>query len=935
MPSIRGSSQFKSIKGITVYGATGSTGPQGPRGNDLAGPTGATAFLRFASITLSGYTLISTFQNGITFAATGLFKGITGNTSILMDGKTGSTGTGYIFKSSIPSQQTVVIRKLEGTTGIRSSIELTNQNSNREILVNVDRYDGTYTHLYGELTDILATDGGGNLVGATLGSAKYGKLAQSIKINKANVFEKTESPIYGTNDKPFNITQTPLWFIYPTTSERSSRSKILSADLENFRNQSFEGVNTISIQDSSIINSFSLHLQNGNWLTTFIPPEFEYGSGIPVVFPFNKIPCPLQNQNIVIHFVNINSQYYGYIFGKNSNVDDFFCADLNQQLPLQAQRILQSYNGMTGACCTGVSGCTYTTYEFCDGFFAGAGTTCGITGSYLCSQQNGSCCVKNTIDGKVNTYCLENISVDDCLALNNNSTQAVFNGIETICSTVDCSECFEDRGACCDGKGNCTSKTQIDCILSGGNFLGKAISCVANSKDPVCSTGTGACCTSTGTCTNSTAETCFENGGYYFGTNSSCSGITCNSSLRCGGFLETPLKPGDLFGGGMVVGVYSPNKSKILGARHAFSRHGSTADFMFGGETTSHYYQSECDYIGYGFTGETCAALRRKDTDSYYIIVSLYPASVDRDLNGVNPTQEEVFKEEFAWYGSGIAWGPMLSPIYNSYSDFTFLDKTYEKEYLQYGEGFYGITGESLDNIKTNTFQTCYSTRKNGTDPIARLFARNIKTSNGLWHRNWGLYNTIRMLCADNANYLKINSSSIFTYDEFAAGITMNSLWALKLFDNNDYQNSHGLTANPEQLSDWYIPSHDELAFIAANTVNDSTNKYYGFNVNQYLLANNGIPLYGWHWSSTGSFDTGITGEGIYTSGKPEHGSVAWGMYFDSSGQIENYKVKKENRTEELKIRPIRAMRCDGLYPDSTSDSYKLWKVPDLLRNIL
>jgi len=934
MPSIRGSSQFKAIQGITIYGVTGNTGPQGPRGIDLTGPTGPTADKVFTGITLSNFKLVSIFQNGTTYAATGLFKGATGNTLILLDGKTGSTGTGYIFKNSLPSDKTITIRKLEGTTGIRSSIELTNENSNTEILINVDRYDGTYTHLYGDLTDILATDGSGNLVGATLGSAKYGNLAQSIKINKTNIFEKTESSIFGTTDQPFNIAQPPIWFIKPTVLEKSSRSKIFSLDAFNIMPGGISGEISCYIEDPSALNSFSLHIQNGKWTEQNIPPIISTIDDNLVLFPFNKIPCPLENQNVIIHFININGKYYGYIFGKNSNIDDFFCRDVNPPpLPIPATVILQNYNGITGACCTGISGCTYTTYQLCDGFFAGPGSTCGITGSYLCSQQNGSCCVKNTIDGKINTYCIENITANDCLSLNNNSTEAVFNGIESICSNIDCSECFEDRGACCDGKGNCTSKTQIDCILSGGNFLGKGILCVANSKDPVCSTGTGACCAVTGSCTNTTAETCFENGGYYFGANSICSGVTCNSSLRCGGFLQTPLKPGDLFGGGMVVGIYSPSKSKLLGGRHAFSRHGTTLDFMSNQETISDYYQSEGDYIGYGFTGENCAALRQKDTDSYYLIVSMYPASIDGRGEAIDPTQEEAIQDEFAWFGDGIAWGPMLSPTTYSYDDFTFLDKTYEKEFLQYGEGFYGITGESLDNIKSNTFQSCYSTRKNGTDAIARLFARNVKTSNGLWHRNWGLYNTIRMLSADNANYLKINSGSIFTYDEFASGITMNSLWALKLFDNNNFQNSHGLTANPEQLTDWYIPSHDELAFIAANTVNDSSNKYYGFNVNQYLLSNNGVPLYGWHWSSTGSFDITDPEEGIYTAGKPQHGSVAWAMYFDSLGDSEKYKVKKEKRIEKLKVRPIRALRCDGGKPSSTSDSYKLWKVPDLLRN--
>jgi hypothetical protein len=190
------------------------------------------------------------------------------------------------------------------------------------------------------------------------------------------------------------------------------------------------------------------------------------------------------------------------------------------------------------------------------------------------------------------------------------------------------------------------------------------------------------------------------------------------------------------------------------------------------------------------------------------------------------------------------------------------------------------------------------------------------------------------MLSADNAYYRKL-SSTYYNYSEFESGDEWNSLYALKLFDNDDYSNSYGLTGNPSALSDWFIPSHDELAFIAANTVTDSSTRYYGFDINANLLANNGIPLYGWHWTSTGAFDETNKPEGIYVSGKPQHGSVAWALYFDENGSSTKFITKKESRSTELKVRPVRLMKCDGSVPSITSDAYKLWKTPDLLRNKL
>ena len=141
--------------------------------------------------------------------------------------------------------------------------------------------------------------------------------------------------------------------------------------------------------------------------------------------------------------------------------------------------------------------------------------------------------------------------------------------------------------------------------------------------------------------------------------------------------------------------------------------------------------------------------------------------------------------------------------------------------------------------------------------------------------------------------------------------------------------------SNIPEVSSWYIPSHDELAFIAENCVN---NNKYDFNLNSHLLANGGSPYNGWHWTSTGAFDetkgfTGGVGEGVMVSSgsgaTADPGTLAWAMKFDVSGHRINFRVGKKNRTyNTYQVRPIRIIRCDGKYSND-----KLTKMPKVLRD--
>ena len=946
MASIRGSSQFRQLKGATVFGITGPVGPTGATGANNPGPTGATSEKYAIDIDITGsYILRTQFYDGDRIAASGKLYGITGNTVILLDGKTGSTGFGYVFAGSSAANKEVTLRGITGSTGFRSFVGVTSDNET--ITIFVEKYDGEYTLFSGTFTDIIATDNSLNLIGIT--SAKYGEFTQTLLIRKANVFEKVKSQAGNTGSLTYTAQQFGSFPIetlninldpvnsYNNNKDRNSRSKVFSIDLNSFGYQLIQ----INITDPPVDEpiGFSLHLQNGpGYNPSSVSTEtvlFKSVSGKPIQFPLNKQPCVyLQNKSYVIHFVSIKDTWYAYVFGSDSGDESFFC-DSEEYFAYSSNQsnVLNDYYGITGACCT-PTGCTLTTLYGCTGYFVGAGSTCGTIGTNsICSEQLGSCCVKNIVDGKVNQYCIDDISAIDCLSLRDNSTDTTFGGIGKTCLDLNCSNSFDTIGGCCDGFGNCSELEETQCILSGGNYLGDGVLCYSENKQPTCSTGIGACCKS-GICTEETITSCLQSGGRYYGSGISCGDVMCSAaSLSCGESIGVPIKPGDVIGGGVVVGIYNPKQSKLLGAAHAFSSTGITSTFMFGGETLAKYYQSEIDYVGYGLTGEQCDVTTGQQLDSYYLIVSLNHAAVNSNGDLINPTEESSSKEQFVWYGSGIGWGPILNLQTYRPDDFTFLNQTYDSLYMRYGEGYYGITGESLDIIIETTFQTCYETRKNGTDPVARLFTRNIKTSNGIWNRNWGLYNTIRMISADNAHYLKLKKSGIYTETDFDCGQNITSIQVCSLFDSTDTTNSVGLTANPSGLSDWYLPSHDELAFIAANVVTDSTNSYNGFDLNSAILQQNGTPIYGWYWSSTGSFDITNKEEGVYINGKPNHGSVAWAIYFDENGSSSNFKVKKEDRQKELKVRPIRAIRCDGVIPNTNKPEYKLWKLPKLLRD--
>ena len=286
-------------------------------------------------------------------------------------------------------------------------------------------------------------------------------------------------------------------------------------------------------------------------------------------------------------------------------------------------------------------------------------------------------------------------------------------------------------------------------------------------------------------------------------------------------------------------------------------------------------------------------------------------------------------------------------------------------------------------------------------------------SSSGFYSLNWGLYNTIRMagsnlttfyspnLSAPNAIipsvYKRVfgpsggfaSASSAWNTTQASAtslieGLSVHNLFyyppdsPTKVIGGTTYNNDPKKgpssypwlpsSAQPQvvsmkesgfpQISRWYVPSIDELAFIA-NACRSSTNNLQQkiANANGVRIGDTRIQANGWVWSSTASFDEGITKQflqannttpipqndptftGTTGSSNPTYVTnkftKAWAIKFDPTTPAPidtNFKVKKaDNYGEFYELRPVRLIRCDQNYYDNNDDTAQrnaFWNVP-------
>ena len=336
----------------------------------------------------------------------------------------------------------------------------------------------------------------------------------------------------------------------------------------------------------------------------------------------------------------------------------------------------------TGLCCDACTGISYDSNENigCSHY----GTEFQFKPNDYVGNPNSKCVPNSTTYGvccyldQNNNYQKESNFVLECDCANNVNGEATrYIWIEkTNCikdpSAINCADAFTDKGACCDGFGNCTpSVTSGNC---NNYWQGKGRNCSytynTNQTFNVCQDGTAGCCDNTnGSCTDVTGRSNCT--GRFYGCGHVCGDPTvppCEDTVpntlcenfngpyfirkKNGEYLA--VNKGDEFAGGIVVGIFNPNGAQCFGntafggyrpqdlntngeftyvnwpGAGALPKTIAAFNFYTGStlpngvvERSCGNYQSQYEITGYGFTTEDGGTNR--DTDSWLLIVSKIP----------------------------------------------------------------------------------------------------------------------------------------------------------------------------------------------------------------------------------------------------------------------------------------------------------------------
>lgn len=736
--------------------------------------------------------------------------------------------------------------------------------------------------------------------------------------------------------------------------------------------------------DVELAKSFSLIVHGATTSGEYMPWQINENTEQNIIWPLNKPPCWSGGTDIINFFWlpceydeilcpkgyawhGNMVQWYG-ITGGTGNIDTaYYCYDDDGTFPFSGYKDGRNYyignTGGTGACCMGQEMCVHTTENNCQGYYNGAGTVCGAGGTGSSCYELGPCCVRNIQSKEITCY--ENMSANECVNLNDIlNYHAVFGGTANSCDEMRCENLNGELGACCDGLGYCEEISKSNCLKQKKFFMGIGIPCINKDGIQICSGGTGACCKGGETCDNNThGASCIEDGYLYGGHGSYCRDIDCRGNSTTSGCITEVaglnLQPGDLYAGGMVVGLYHPDGEVGIGARgFGGSKLSPWESLMMGGFGSTYdnigdvpsKYKSKYDWHSYGFDSKSPCNKHNNKNDAYYIIISLNPVGITGD-RVVEYDNVDGITNEFYWGNHGSSWGPLYNQNFGIYED---ISNEYKYKVFPTNEGYWYDQNKgnpSLTILPEMTFSSCIASRIYGNDAISKLKTKPIQTAHGMWHRNWGLYNTIRTISADNALFKGYHDTDgTYTGSDFGPGLTsgyVSAIRAVRLYDDNliSLGLNGGITgSNPSNVSGWYLPSHDEFSYITTKCIRTLDNE---FNLNSKLLEDGGTPLNGWHWTSTGAYDEtkGLTagiGEGIINpvgatgplGVTADPGSLAWAIKINQDGNSNNFLVGKKNRTSNTyKVRPIRLVRCDGRYPTSDDSNYKLWKLPNVLRD--
>lgn len=717
-----------------------------------------------------------------------------------------------------------------------------------------------------------------------------------------------------------------------------------------------------------------------------------------ISWPLSVPPCITQNIDI-LNLISIGNIWYadfshrGMTF-KNSDLD--LVGDTNK-IPSIINITEELYNCANGSnvfgyCCPSQCGVTgYETIEvLCNGVFY-----LGMTGS-TCDDicfRTGVCCLLT--DSQQVQQLPDFVPECECASFAQKNSQTYIwtpkDANVLSVTDVDCTNAISGIGGCCDGRGNCSQQSLLDCNELGGFHQGLGVKCQLTNGSLLCQGGTGACCTpSTNTCVNNlTYNQCMTNNGVYFGKNSICSDFECTSSC-----LNTingipSLSIGSEFEGGIVAGIFNTQKSLCLGNKKfggiplnlvtgldANEILGSTAIFNYlanGDEKNAELYFSRTDKIGYGFTHSTNHSC---EEDSWILIVGKYPITLTESTDPSVIVSEDVNDlrsiKTFTWSHGGTYFGFGFDQSYgipqNIENENSICPQAVEMEELGpqlhlRDEGWYAF--KDISNLANGityygnreTFKSCSDYFNNC--PIKRaslipLYAR--VGSEKIWRRNWGLYNTIMMVGAEIWAHKKTSIESVdptANYNfNFGNGYTFTyTNWNSSQQSCGEAISAYNIAKSAStyspKLSKWYIPSVDELSFIA--------HKISTEDLNGKIIAAGGIPIgdsaigsQGWVWTSTGTFNEANQEEYLQTKGiaypasntnayqyNVKHGSEAWAMKFNTAN-INEIKIAKQNRLNKYEVRPVRLIRCDAKYYDinstqnSINNPFKYWNYWDM-----
>jgi len=919
MRNIVGYSSIKQLGNASItIGVTGNTGPAGNTGPDGLGLTGNTG-PNVIGITLIDRYIVTAFSDGTTYSTSNVVVGQTGGFTYVVDFL--NMGSGISMGYAVTGTDELILRpiKIQNNTGnnliVSSGSDL--------ITVNLSSIAGAGVTLvpntsFTESYLLKFKDGKLRRVAGAVGITSSGGSFYGVDFVNANIFERVRGMgwtgstgavdciISGTgitcNVSPFISEYDELMY--------GSTSKIFVGDFTG----NTASINIAACPSDGKAYGFEMYLRNAK-NPSILANRFTSASQIK--WPLNSPPCFSVNGatcDLRVSFFGLQGVWYATA----KHLSDGLCegdgmfkplCTFTEMAGLPEMLGLNSFS-ISGACCKADGSCSETTAVNCRGYFHGVGTTCGNTYDSICNKP-GACCVN--FPGELGINCFS-LTSSQCIGISFSS----FAGNGTKCETTNCTTVSNNLGACCDGIGGCSELSEQECFSISGFYQGRGSVCIdSTTGTSVCSTGTGPCCIDTECSTLSGVE-CLARNGYYLGMGRSCNEFECPEKISCIGYINgVPLRSGQEYAGGIIVGKYEPGKTKILGASELFN----PSDISKIDGTTIYdckLYTSFLDHTAYGITKD-CGF----DNEAYIIII--YPRDIK--LDEIN---------SFSWGITGSSWGP-ITDAGGNYSDFVLdLDTSntssiptyYANTHLKHSEGYWsiGVTGgltsgfTGLDNnLLLKTFPTCSASTQYGIQGVNRVFAKSVYGMHGVWHQSWGLYNTMRSLYANNAYTKRTSLDNIFKWSDFDFS-AINAFKITRSISDGITSSTQGITGNVGNISGWYLPSHDELGFIAASTSN-----LQGFNINTHLmLVAGGEGLNGTYWSSTGTFDY-ENGEGVYYEGiKPRPGSRAIAFSMDINGN--NYQVLKAKRTNTYKVRPIRMIRCDGKIPENRY----LWLIPSI-----